>query len=229
MQKSHISVIGLNLGSGGYPTAVASFERLQEFRISLRQRPRLTAQVRGALAGGGARLGELRCAGPVGRQRREYDDELPYGRCSGVGFPNADDFYPAIAKAINEQGSARINVCVDAQGRLTAEPTIVAGTNSRHLDAGALQLARAGSGHYRPTLEDGRPVDSCYSFRVRFRCRATVSQGCAKYPPYGSLPYALSFWSGTCLPLRASTCARPTEPSLPNRCRRFQRASLSDS
>jgi TonB family protein len=89
----------------------------------------------------------------------------------GGGFPSADDYYPAIAKAMDEQGSATVNVCVDVHGRLTAEPTIVAGTNSRHLDAGALQLARAGSGHYRPTLEDGRPVDSCYSFRVRFQLR----------------------------------------------------------
>jgi hypothetical protein len=72
---------------------------------------------------------------------------------------------------MNEQGSATVNVCVDVRGRLTAEPTIVAGTNSRRLDAGALQLARAGSGHYRPSLEDGRPVDSCYSFRVRFQLR----------------------------------------------------------
>jgi protein TonB len=89
----------------------------------------------------------------------------------GVGFPNADDYYPSIAKAMNEQGRATVNVCVDVHGRLTAEPTIVAGTNTKHLDAGALQLARAGSGRYRPTLEAGRPVDSCYSFRVRFQLK----------------------------------------------------------
>ncbi len=89
----------------------------------------------------------------------------------GRGFPNPDDYYPPLAKAMDEQGAATVRVCVDAKGRLTAEPTVIAGTNSRRLDAGALQLARAGSGHYQPTLEDGVPVASCYAFRVRFRLR----------------------------------------------------------
>ena len=44
-------------------------------------------------------------------------------------------------------------------------------SGSARLDAGALQLAKAGSGHYRPTLEDGKAVNSCYSFRVRFESR----------------------------------------------------------
>jgi hypothetical protein len=89
----------------------------------------------------------------------------------GSGFPDADDYYPSLSKTLNEQGIATVNVCVDGHGRLTAEPAIVAGTHSKRLDAGALELARAGSGHYRPTLEDGLPVAACYSFRVRFQLR----------------------------------------------------------
>ncbi|TLY91210.1 MAG: energy transducer TonB, partial [Gammaproteobacteria bacterium] len=44
-------------------------------------------------------------------------------------------------------------------------------SGSARLDDGALKLAHAGSGHYRPTTEDGRPVDSCYVFRIRFELR----------------------------------------------------------
>jgi protein TonB len=89
----------------------------------------------------------------------------------GSGFPNPDDYYPSSAKRREEQGSATVRVCVGANGRLTADPTTVQTSGSARLDEGALQLAKAGSGHYRATTEDGRPVNSCYSFRVRFELR----------------------------------------------------------
>ena len=89
----------------------------------------------------------------------------------GSGFPNTDEFYPSLSKWKLEQGIATVRVCVDASGRLTADPTTVESSGSARLDAGALQLAKAGSGHYRPTLEDGKAVNSCYSFRVRFELR----------------------------------------------------------
>jgi TonB family protein len=89
----------------------------------------------------------------------------------GAGFPNPDDFYPALARNLEEQGIATVKVCVDARGRLTSDPATVQGTGSARLDEGALKLARAGSGHYRPTTENGQPVNSCYAFRVRFQLR----------------------------------------------------------
>jgi hypothetical protein len=39
------------------------------------------------------------------------------------------------------------------------------------LDEGALKLAKAGSGHYRTTTENGRPVSFCYPLNVRFQLR----------------------------------------------------------
>ena len=39
------------------------------------------------------------------------------------------------------------------------------------LDAGALALAKAGSGAYRSTTENGQPVTSCYAFRIRFQLK----------------------------------------------------------
>jgi TonB family protein len=89
----------------------------------------------------------------------------------GVGFPNPDDFYPALARRMEEQGIVTVKVCVDVNGRLTSDPTTLQGTGSARLDEGALKLARAGSGHYRATTEDGRPVNSCYPFRIRFQLK----------------------------------------------------------
>jgi TonB family protein len=89
----------------------------------------------------------------------------------GVGFPSADDFYPDASIRKGEKGVATVSTCVDGKGRLTSEPTIIQSTGSKRLDEGALKLAKAGSGHYRATTEDGRPVDSCYPFRIRFDLR----------------------------------------------------------
>jgi TonB family protein len=89
----------------------------------------------------------------------------------GVGFPNMDDFYPEAARRLGEKGTTTINVCVDGTGRLTGKPTIDQSSGSPRLDEGALRLAKAGSGHYRATTENGRPVSACYAFRIRFQLR----------------------------------------------------------
>ena len=87
----------------------------------------------------------------------------------GKGFPNTSDFYPDAEIRMGVQGSVAVQVCVGADGRLTgAPPTIAQPSGSTRLDGAALALAKAGSGHYRPTTEDGRPVGSCFPFRVRF-------------------------------------------------------------
>ena len=89
----------------------------------------------------------------------------------GAGFPNPDDFYPMLARRMEEQGIATVRVCVDVNGRLIADPTTLMSTGSPRLDEGAVALARAGSGHYRATTEDGRPVSACYPFRIRFQLK----------------------------------------------------------
>jgi len=87
----------------------------------------------------------------------------------GAGFPDTEDYYPPAARRLGEAGAAAVRVCVDSNGRLTADPAIVQSSGIARIDGGALRLARAGSGHYRPTTENGRPVSSCYAFRVRFQ------------------------------------------------------------
>jgi len=87
----------------------------------------------------------------------------------GAGFPNTDDYYPPAARRLGEAGTTVVQVCVDTGGRLTAAPLVVRSSGHANIDAGSLNLARAGSGHYRPTTENGRPVSSCYAYRVTFR------------------------------------------------------------
>jgi TonB family protein len=89
----------------------------------------------------------------------------------GAGFPDPDDFYPMLSRHLEEQGVATVKVCVAANGRLDADPALMQGTGRARLDEAALKLAKAGSGHYRATTEDGRPVDSCYPLSIRFRLK----------------------------------------------------------
>ena len=89
----------------------------------------------------------------------------------GIGFPSTADFYPDVSIRMGEKGVAAVRACVDGKGRLISEPTIVESTGSTRLDEAALRLAKAGSGHYRATTEEGQPVNSCYPFRIRFELR----------------------------------------------------------
>jgi len=86
----------------------------------------------------------------------------------GKGFPATADYYPDASRRLGEQGAAAMQVCVDPRGRLTSEPTIIQSSGSARLDGSARTLARAGSGHYRPTTEDGQAVSACFAFRIRF-------------------------------------------------------------
>ena len=89
----------------------------------------------------------------------------------GIGFPETAEFYPPHSIRLGEEGISTVQVCVDRKGRLTSEPSTLKGSGSDRLDEAALRLARAGSGHYRATTEDGQPVNSCYAFGVRFQLR----------------------------------------------------------
>lgn len=84
------------------------------------------------------------------------------------GFPSTQDFYPPASQRLGEQGAATVHVCVGTNGRITEQPTVTQSSGSSRLDEGAVKLAKAGSGHYRPTTEDGKPINSCFQFRIKF-------------------------------------------------------------
>ena len=90
---------------------------------------------------------------------------------AGPTFPHPGDYYPDASRRLEEQGAAGLRVCVDAAGRLTADPVITESSGIGRLDAAAIKLAKVGSGHYRPTTEDRRPVAACYPIKIRFELR----------------------------------------------------------
>jgi TonB family protein len=86
----------------------------------------------------------------------------------GRNFPTTEDYYPTASRRLSETGAANVQVCVDSKGYLTGAPTLSKSSGSQRIDDAALKLAKAGSGHYRPTTENGAPVNSCYGYRIRF-------------------------------------------------------------
>lgn len=90
---------------------------------------------------------------------------------AGAGFPDTADYYPSLSVHLGEEGMSTVRVCVDRKGKLIADPTTLKSSGSARLDEGALKLARAGSGHYRATTEDGQPVNSCYPLGIRFQLK----------------------------------------------------------
>ena len=62
-----------------------------------------------------------------------------------------------------------MKVCIGAGGKLTEPPTIAQSSGSARLDEGALNLVKAGARYIQPGTEDGKPIDSCFEFRIKFQ------------------------------------------------------------
>jgi len=84
-------------------------------------------------------------------------------------FPNPSNYYPAESIRMREAGTPVVHVCVGPDGEALDEPTVVRSSGSARLDAGALQLAKAG--HYNPGTEDAKPVTACINMSVKFQLR----------------------------------------------------------
>jgi periplasmic protein TonB len=89
----------------------------------------------------------------------------------GKNFPSTDDFYPSASARLGESGTATVHVCTDSKGKLTEEPKISGTSGISRLDDGAMKLAKAASGRYKPASEDGNPIASCFDFRIKFQLR----------------------------------------------------------
>jgi TonB family protein len=89
----------------------------------------------------------------------------------GEGFPNTGDYYPPMSIRLRETGVATVKVCVDDRGRLASVPVIAKSSGISRLDEAALRLAKAGSGRYRSTTDDGTAVTNCFPFRIRFQLK----------------------------------------------------------
>ena len=87
----------------------------------------------------------------------------------GKNFPNTADYYPAASMRLGEEGAATVHACVGPNGKLYEEPSIAKTSGSARLDEGALKLAKAG--HYNPGTEDGKPVNACMNFSIKFQLK----------------------------------------------------------
>ncbi len=89
----------------------------------------------------------------------------------GKGFPNSDEYYPPASRRLEEQGMAVVAVCVGPDGKLTQPPTLDKSSGSPRLDEGAVKLATAASGRYKPASEDGKPIAACDKLGIRFQLK----------------------------------------------------------
>lgn len=79
---------------------------------------------------------------------------------------------PAIPAAAAGDGRVDLRVCADANGTLTAEPTVLHSSGDARLDEAARQIARAGSGNYRPVPSvNGKAASGCAQLTIRFETR----------------------------------------------------------
>jgi protein TonB len=87
----------------------------------------------------------------------------------GRGFPNTQNYYPESSMRLGEQGTAIVNVCVGANGRLTSRPRLVRSSGSPRLDRAALRYARHTSGHWVPEKRNGVPMNYCGDLPIKFQ------------------------------------------------------------
>ncbi|MEO8315112.1 MAG: TonB family protein [Pseudomonadota bacterium] len=76
-------------------------------------------------------------------------------------------FYPTTSVALQEQGVAIVNVCVNAAGQIDGVPTIQTTSGHKRLDQAAIRWAREAL-RFTPASENGVSVRACKGFRVVF-------------------------------------------------------------
>ena len=105
--------------------------------------------------GSGASKGVARLAPPADTPLRYRATRSP------------DDYYPAQAIRLEQEGVAIVQVCTDAGGALSAAPQVTKSSRSRLLDAAAVTWAREAL-QFTPATRAGAAVAACKEFRVNF-------------------------------------------------------------
>lgn len=81
-------------------------------------------------------------------------------------FGPTDGYYPDASRRLSEEGTAIVKVCVGANGKESEAPALVQTSGKERLDKAALSYAK--DTRFAPGTEDGKPVDGCVEFRVKF-------------------------------------------------------------
>lgn len=88
------------------------------------------------------------------------------GRPTATAVAAVSDAVEHGVRAVPADHGAEVRVCVDANGKLTAEPKLTRASGDSQFDAAALNVARSGSGYYRPATADGKPVPGCVRLAI---------------------------------------------------------------
>ncbi len=80
--------------------------------------------------------------------------------------PSTDDYYPPVSRRLNEQGTTVVYACASPDGRVAGLPRVSKSSGSPRLDEAAVKWAA--HARYHPGTSDGRPIQSCTYFKVRF-------------------------------------------------------------
>jgi len=82
-------------------------------------------------------------------------------------FPDSEDYYPPPLKRLGIEGAAVVRACVNEMGTLSGIPVIEQSSGNAGLDAGAMNVARAG--RYARSVQGTTPVPNCFRVRVGFQ------------------------------------------------------------
>jgi periplasmic protein TonB len=81
--------------------------------------------------------------------------------------PSTDDYYPPASRRANEEGVTTVRACVTPEGRTSGTPSIEKTSGHGRLDEAAVKWAQRA--RWQPGTEDGKPVETCSQFNVRFK------------------------------------------------------------
>lgn len=80
--------------------------------------------------------------------------------------PSTDEYYPPTSRRMGEQGTTTVGVCITPEGRVTGEPKLEKSSGSARLDEAAVKYAT--KTRWAPATENGKPVQFCSNFNVKF-------------------------------------------------------------
>ena len=78
-----------------------------------------------------------------------------------------DDYYPPASKRAGEVGITTVHACVTPDGRTSGTATVQKSSGFPRLDEAAVRWAA--HARWTPGTEDGKPIEACSQFAVRFR------------------------------------------------------------
>jgi protein TonB len=83
--------------------------------------------------------------------------------------PPTDDYYPDSSRRNGEAGVVQIRACSGPDGRTSGDATVSKSSGFPKLDEAAVRWAKRA--RWNPATEDGKPVQACSDFNVRFVLR----------------------------------------------------------